>query len=375
MQARRKKLSRILTQYAEVTQTALGKHAIADLEVFPLCEPVSRRAYTLVRIRTQSGQIGYGECEAVSRRDVDSFRQLLVGRAATAYMGATIGSAMDAAVCCAMLDLVGQACSAPLYRVLGGPTRRKVRVMTTLQGSTDAELAASLSSRLRAGYRAFAVPIPAPASRNHGQAYVKQVRARLEALRSFAGDGVDFVVDAAGKLSPGEAAGFAAELEESRPLWLDEPCATRNLERIRRIAEQTVTPLGFGRNFPNPSAFQDFLRMGVMGIARPDVLRDGILSIRRIAALAETYYVAMAPRHEGGPVATAAAIHLAASLPNFFIQHIPFPSAEADRGMRSELLSRPVEEMKEGFGALPDGPGLGIAVNERALAKYKDSEL
>lgn len=374
MQARRKKLSRLSAQYADVAQAATGKHEIADLDVFPLREPVSRRAYTLVRIRTQSGQVGYGEYEAVSRRDVESFRQLLMGRAASAYMGATIGSAMDAAVCCAMLDLVGQACSAPLYRVLGGPTRRKVRVMITLQGSTDAELAASLSSGLHAGYRAFAVPIPAPASRNQGQAYIKQVRARLEALRSAAGDGIDFVLDAAGKLSPGDASSIAADLERFHLLWFDEPCATSNLERIRRIAEQTVTPLGFGRNFPNPSAFQDFLRMGVMDIARPNLLRDGILSIRRIAALAETYYVAVAPHHEGGPVATAAAIHLAASLPNFFIQQIPFPGAEADRAMRSELLLRPVEEVNEGFVALPDGPGLGITVNERALEKYRDSE-
>ena len=95
-----------------------------------------------------------------------------------------------------------------------------------------------------------------------------------------------------------------------------------------------------------------------------------MVDLRRIAALAETYCVAVAPHQEGGPVATATAIHLAASLPNFFIQHIPLPSSEADQSMRSELLSHPVETARDGFAALIPGPGLGIAVNEKALEGF-----
>src|SRR5262249_10833985 len=95
-----------------------------------------------------------------------------------------------------------------------------------------------------------------------------------------------------------------------------------------------------------------------------------ISGCRRIAAMAEPYYVAVAPRHDGGPVATAAAIHLAASLPNFFIQHIPLPEADDDMRMRIELLGAPVERISDGFAAIPAGPGLGINVNEAALEKY-----
>ena len=72
-------------------------------------------------------------------------------------------------------------------------------------------------------------------------------------------------------------------------------------------------------------------------------------------------------------MATAAALHLAASLPNFFIQHIPLPAAVADRKMRSELVAKPVEIVSEGFAALPEGPGLGIDVDERALDRYKET--
>jgi galactonate dehydratase len=89
-----------------------------------------------------------------------------------------------------------------------------------------------------------------------------------------------------------------------------------------------------------------------------------------VAALAETYYVAVAPRHNGGPVATAAAIHVAASIPNFFIQHVPLPAAEADRAMRREIVSPALETSRDGFLEVTKSPGLGITVNEAAVEKY-----
>jgi galactonate dehydratase len=86
--------------------------------------------------------------------------------------------------------------------------------------------------------------------------------------------------------------------------------------------------------------------------------------------MAETYYVAVAPRQDGGPIATAAALNLAASLPNFFIQHIPFPAASEDRAIRAALAGQEVEAVKDGFVSLSSGPGLGITVNESFLEKY-----
>jgi len=91
-----------------------------------------------------------------------------------------------------------------------------------------------------------------------------------------------------------------------------------------------------------------------------------------MAALAESYYIAVGPNHHGGPIGTAAALHLAASIPNFFIQQIPVPESENDRGMRAELTGTSIEGVKDGFAALPTGPGLGISVNEATLDKYKE---
>ncbi len=134
-----------------------------------------------------------------------------------------------------------------------------------------------------------------------------------------------------------------------------------------------MVPLGFGRGIREAASFQALLREGLIDLVRPELAWFGITGVRRIAALAETYYVAVAPRHDGGPVGTAAALHLAASIPNFFAQHVPVPSAPEDRAMRAALCSPDPELGRDGFLVLPQGPGLGVTINEPALEKYRAS--
>ncbi len=141
---------------------------------------------------------------------------------------------------------------------------------------------------------------------------------------------------------------------------------------IRKISEESVAPLGFGREFTDGGPFQDLLREGLIDILRPDIVLHGIMGIRRLAAMAETYYTAVAPFHDGGPVATAAALQLAASIPNFFIQQIPFPSSDRDREMRAAITGGSVEVVEDGFAKLPRGPGLGIEVDLDAVNKYSE---
>jgi galactonate dehydratase len=139
---------------------------------------------------------------------------------------------------------------------------------------------------------------------------------------------------------------------------------------VRKVSNETVTPLGFGRNITDAGVFQALLREGLIDVVRPGIAHWGISGSRRIAVLAEAYYVAIAPHHEGGPIATAAALHLAASVPNFFIQHVPRPDDPRDREMRAAIVSDGLETPRDGFLQLPTGPGLGIQVNETALEKY-----
>jgi galactonate dehydratase len=304
-------------------------------------------------------------------------KQVVLGKQATAFEMVRRQleglPRLQAAVNMALLDLVGKFAKAPVYQVLGGPTRSKARVMTAVRGTTETALLASMKRAQEAGFRAFLVPVPIPSAPNQGRAFVDSTRRRLEALRAAGGEHVDFVLDGAGVLSPGDAATLSRALERFHVLWFDEPSTTSSIGAVRKLAAESVTALGFGRHIHQGGEFQDLLRESAVDILRPDISLNGVTQIRKVAALAETYYVAVAPHHDGGPIATAAALHLAASIPNFFIQQIPRSEADEDRRMRSELTSPVVEIVREGFAELPAGPGLGITVNDKALEEYQES--
>ena len=351
-----------------------GPHQVRAVEMYPLREPGSGRTYTVVAVETDSGLRGYGECGQVEAREWAQLRGIVVGVTATALEPVRKALAslapLQAAINIALLDITGQIAKAPIYQVLGGPTRNKVRTLAPIQGNTDDELKQSLERALKAGNRAFSVPLPPVTANNHGQAFVMAVRRRMEALRVAAGEGADFVLDGAQKLSPGDASSVAEALERFHLLWLDEPCPLSNVAAVRKITDENVTPVGFGRHIHGGGEFQDLLREGAVDVLRPDIARNGISQIRRMATIAETYYVAVAPYHDGGPIASAAALHLAASLPNFFIQQIPAPAADKDRQMRAELTSTNIEQIRDGYAPLLTGPGLGVKVNQEALKRY-----
>src|SRR6266851_1656831 len=350
--------------------------SVTELKAYALREPVSRRAYTILEARTKGGLTGYGECSAATPEALAQARQSTTGQPATSYevisRQLSPYPAMQAAVVMALLDITGKYTKSPLYQTLGGPTRNKARAITPLTGATDAELLTSIKRAQEAGHRAFLVPTPNPAAANQGQAFVKATRARLETLRAQAGPEVDFVLDGAGRLTPGDSASLASSLERFHLLWFDEPCPISNIAALHKIASETVTPLGFGRRVHQGGAFQDLLRDQVIDILRPSLALNGLSQLRGMAALAETYYTAIAPHHEGGPIATAAALHLAASLPNFFIQQVPFTEASEDRAMRASLGGASLEKPVDGFLSLPTGPGLGLAMQPGTLEKYQE---
>ena len=353
------------------------KLKVSGIEHFPVKEPVSGRRYSVVKVLTEDGFVGFGEGGPATSREFAAAGELLIGLPATASEVARKRLAeipsLKAAVNTALLDIVGRFSKAPIYQVLGGPTRFKARGMTPLIGESNESLIEALNVARNAGFRAFMVPLPTVAARNQGRAFVLAARKRLEQLREAGGEESDFVLDGAGVLSPGDASSLASEFERFHLLWFDEPCQLTNLSPIRKIAAETVTPIGFGRFVSNAGVFQDLLREQLIDILRPSLAGNGISEIRKMAALSETYYVAVAPHHDGGPIGTAAALHLAASLPNFFVQQIPRPAAEADRRMRAELAGVAAERVEDGYAILPTGPGLGISVNEEALKKYRDS--
>jgi galactonate dehydratase len=316
--------------------------------------PGSEESYVILQVRTDSGLIGYGECNSLSGADLKATNQAVAGRAATSFqaLDALVPANVRGGLNIALLDIVGKATKAPIYRVLGGPTRNKARAITRLSGSTDEELQSDLGKQFAAGFHAFLIPVPAPTARNQGSDFAHLAVARLQAMRTAAPN-ADFAFEAHAELTPGDAASLAAAVESMHPLWFDEPCPITNLETIHKIADETVVPLAFGRTISDPGTFQDLLREGVIDLLRPDLLTYGITGIRRLSAMAETYYVDLAPWHKGGPIANAAALHAAASIPNFFIAQTTNSSAGP--------------APRDGFFELPKGPGLGIEVDEKSF--------
>jgi galactonate dehydratase len=349
--------ARLLAAIAQETGKAASQSSALDITAidhYPVREPTSGKRYSLLRITTRSGLVGWGESPHDPNADPKALQSGWVGRPANAYATIAPGTPFRAALDMACLDVLGKAANAPVYRVLGGPTRSKVRAYSSVQSDE---------------FPVTVIDVPTPAFRNQGKAYQNRILDLVNAVPSDR----DFVLHGNGALTPGDAASVATTVESKHPLWFDEPCAHSNLEAVRKVASESVVPLGFGAAIDDPGIFQALLREGLVDLVRPSIGIFGISGARRVAALAEPYYVAVAPRHDGGPVTTAAAIQLAASIPNFFIQHLPLPQAEEDRAMRRAIVSPYLESGKDGFLELTKSPGLGISVNEAALEKYHAS--
>lgn len=315
----------------------------------------------VLRVVTDDGLRGFGETAALTAPDKARLKQIALGQEVTAYevlrtrLAALPGA--QAALNMALLDILGKRARVPVYQFLGGPTRAKVRVLARLEGDGRAQF--------RAGHRAFVVAAPEPGFPNPRHEFVRATVERLAALRRTLGDEADFVLDGAGQLPPAEAANLSAALEKFHLLWFDEPCALGNLAAVKKIAQENVTPLGFGRTITGAAQVQDLFREQAIDVLRLDIRLHGITQIRKMAALAETYYTAVAPFNEGGPVASAAALHLAASLPNFFIQQVP--------GALASAYAKGIGPLDAGYAPLPTAPGLGLEIDERELAKTQEA--
>ena len=323
----------------------------------------------MLRAETRGGLIGWGECGSTAAPgEMAAAKQGLDGLAANSYEIAwrrlNAAPVLRPAIDMALLDIAAQQSKAPVYQLLGGPTRNKCRAFAPLEGP------AALERNLKAGHKAFGVPAPPNEWRNAGKPYLEKVTTLMQMMRRAAGPGMDFVLDGGGRMTPGDAQSVAAALEKFHLLCFDEPVAPGNLGAVRKIANENVTPLGFGRGIGTAAGFQDLLREDCVDLLRPSLARYGVSQVKRIAALGETHYVAVAPYHDGGPLGTVAALHLAASIPNFFIQQIPSPASDRDRAMRKALLSEDVEKISSGYAALPMGAGWGVRVNESAVERF-----
>lgn len=366
---------RLLTPvaFAQAPPASNGPLAIASVRGWRLREPDSGRRYSVVRVTSQTGVSGYGEGAPITATEFAEARKSLTGRRATAlefvrhqFAGTP---ALEAAVGNAMLDLSARVAGVPLYQYLGGPVRFKARIMARLDDPKQVRAAQDK------GYRAFTLTVPPRESMTRLQAYVDSVRRNLDEFKKAAGDDAEVVLDGAGALLPGDAAVVARAMEREHPIWFDEPSAELSRDAMSRFVDETTLPVGLGRHIHNTREFQDLLHLGCVDVIRPSLAMNSLHRIRRMAAIAESHYIAVAPYHNGGPLSTMHGVHLGGSVSNFYVQEAPFPASARDRAMRAAVLGGATESGQDGFAPLVNQPGIGVRVDEEAVSKFAEEAL
>jgi galactonate dehydratase len=274
------------------------------------------------------------------------------------YRGGPVLTSALSGIDMALWDIKGKALGVPVYELLGGPTRRKVRVYQ------HARTPADIRKGVAAGFTAFKTgptfrrryprPVETPA----------QVRAAVEhfaSLRREAGDDVDIAIDFHGKVSPALAKVLIKGLEPHLPMFVEEPVNCQNHDVMAEIARGTHLPIATGERVFTKWGFREVLEKHAAAVLQPDLCHaGGITEVRLIAGMAEAYYATIAPHNPLGPISLAAGIQLAASIPNFLCQE--------QRSLGEGYLRRPFV-VRQGYVDVPTGPGLGIELDEDAVAR------
>jgi galactonate dehydratase len=266
----------------------------------------------------------------------------------------------------ALWDIKGKELGRPVYELLGGRVRDKVRMYTHFGGDTPEAAARAALAKVERGWTAIKT-VPVPITRMlDGPLVLKQAEATVRAVREAVGDGIDILLDLHGRLTPQMAIQYGKLFEPYHPLFLEEPCQAENPAAMAPVARALTTPIATGERLFTRWGFREILETGAASLLQPDTCHaGGISEVRRIAAMAEVYYAGLAPHNPYGPIATAACVQVDLACPNFVIQEIVDP-AVAPEAM--SLVKEPLP-IVDGYILPPTKPGLGVEVDEQACAR------
>ncbi len=344
---------------------------ITKLETF-LVKP----RWLFLKVHTNAGITGLGEpvTEGRAKTCAQAVREIepyLVGKDPRAvafhwqaiyrhafYRGGPILTSALSGIDQALWDIKGKALGVPIYELLGGPTRQRIRVYS------HATTPEAIKQAKTEGFTAFKT---GPAKLNgrfsriiENKAYIDNVAEQFAALREAAGPDCDIGIDFHGSVSPQTAKLMIKVLEPYQPFFVEEPVNCQNVEAMADIARGTYLPIATGERIFTKWGFREILEKGAAGILQPDLCHaGGITEVRLIAGMAEAYYAAIAPHNPLGPISLAAGLQMAASIPNFLCQE--------QVSLGEGYIKNPFR-VKEGYVDLPTEPGLGIELDEQAMA-------
>lgn len=275
----------------------------------------------------------------------------------------------------ALWDILAQSLGAPIYQMLGGAVREKIRLYANINRGAQDRSPENFARRAKAavaeGFKAVKL---APFDEVHhsrlGEGNLRRAAetglARVAAVREAVGDEVDVLVDCHCRFDVPTARHIAEELAPLNVFWFEEPVPRHPVGLLREVKDSVPLPIAAGEEFFGREEFYELLTSRACHFAMPDVKHcGGIAEARRIAALAETVGIPVSPHNPAGPVSTAASVHLCATLSNFLMLEYQWGEVDWRRD-----LTLPPETIVDGCLALPDAPGLGLRLNEDELTRH-----
>lgn len=359
-----------------------------------LVDPGVSKNWLLVKVGTDEGISGWGESYTMSGREaslealvtnlgeyvlgrdpfnIKHFTQVMYDDYAIRRGSVDFFSALSAFEL-AMWDIVGKSLKVPVYKLLGGACRDRIRVYANgwfggpFAARTPSEYADKAVQTVEKGFSALKFdPFPGPwrtyVDRDDELAAVETVKQ----VRKAVGPKVDLLIEVHRRLSPMHAIRVAKMLEEYEPYWYEEPVPADNMDAVAEVRRNIRIPVVTGETLYTKCDFLNVFEKRAADIINPDVCTcGGILQMKEIAAMAEPYFVAVTPHnYNSTTIGLAATLHISAFIPNFLITEY-FSNFES-RG--NEVALNPFK-VEDGYIRLPSTPGLGIEIDEKALAKY-----
>jgi galactonate dehydratase len=345
--------------------------------------------WLFLKIETDEGIVGWGEPviegkAATVKAAVDELMEYLIGKdpmniedhwnvmyRAGFYRGGPILMSAIAGIDQALWDIKGKFFNAPVHQLLGGKARDKMKVYSWIGGDRPADVGLAAKKMAEQGF--LAVKMNATEELQYVDSYDKIDEAikRIAAVREAVGPAFGIGIDFHGRVHKPMAKILAKELEQYRPMFIEEPVLPENNEDLREIANHVSIPIATGERMFSKWQFKTLLKEGYVDIIQPDVSHaGGITECKKIISMAEAFDVAAAPHCPLGPIALAACLQVDATCHNAFIQE---QSLGIHYNQGSDLLDyltdKTVFEYENGYVKIPDKPGLGIEINEEHVRK------
>ncbi|MGW1343180.1 galactonate dehydratase [Kribbella sp. NPDC002412] len=342
--------------------------------------------WQFLRIDTDEGISGWGEPIVEGRAEavqgaVTALMEYLVGTDPLRiedhwqtlakggfYRGGPVLSSALAGIDQALWDIKGRYHQTPVHELLGGPVRERVRIYTWVHGRDNAQIVDDAQAKVAKGFSAIKLNLAEALPPIPSAAQIRAMVSRVAALREALGDEVDIALDFHGRFSTAATRQILPLLEPLLPMFVEEPVLPEFARDLRRVTESTSIPIAIGERLYSRWDFRDVLPAGI-AVAQPDISHaGGISEVRRIAAMAEAYDVAVAPHCPLGPITLAASLQVDLATPNFLIQEqsLGIEYGGGSAGL-DYLIDPQVFSFVDGHIERPIGPGLGIEVNEEAV--------